>query len=241
MKLTAGNFDQEIKRASRHFSDVQKKQIPQATAWALTGVAKKVKEAERDEMQKVFDKPTRWTLNSIFFKGATKRRLEARVWLKDRGSAGKGNAAADYLLPHIIGGQRQQKRFEGRMRHRGHIDAGEYLIPGKGTRLNQAGNMSQGRVVKMMSALGAHTEVGFTANSRDKQKQDHFVGKINGQWGVWQRVGRKGRKLKPIMILVQSARYRGRFKWYDVARRVYSAEFMGEFNRSFERAMKTAK
>jgi hypothetical protein len=63
--------------------DAQQRQMPFAVALALTRTAQDVKRAEQAEMRGVFDRPTPFTLNSLFTKPATKQSLEARVWVKD--------------------------------------------------------------------------------------------------------------------------------------------------------------
>src|ERR1035441_633525 len=75
------------------------RQLPFATAKALTRTAQLIKAAEVDEMRRVFDRPTPWTLNSVFITPATKDNLIARVWLKQ--DAAKGTPAAKYLLSEI--------------------------------------------------------------------------------------------------------------------------------------------
>ncbi|UXZ68671.1 hypothetical protein NUJ30_08330 [Burkholderia contaminans] len=73
-----------------------REQIPFATAQAINGVAKKVREAERLNMQKVFDGPTPFTMNAVGVKLANKRTLEAVVYVKDK--------TAEYLEPYEVGG-----------------------------------------------------------------------------------------------------------------------------------------
>jgi hypothetical protein len=61
------------------------RQIPFVIASSLTKTAVKVKPEIRKEMERVFDRPTRYTLNSIFVQQAKKQdeNPTARVWLKD--------------------------------------------------------------------------------------------------------------------------------------------------------------
>jgi hypothetical protein len=88
-----------------------REQIAIATAKALTFTAERVRDAERREIQQVFDRPTPFTMSSLFMSGATPARLEARVWFKDIGGYGGsrknvGTAAAHYLVPQVYGGGR---------------------------------------------------------------------------------------------------------------------------------------
>ena len=72
-----------IAEVTRRFRDLHQEQIPLAVAKALTFTAERVRDAEKREMQRVFDRPTPFTLNSLYLRGATPARLESRVWFKD--------------------------------------------------------------------------------------------------------------------------------------------------------------
>jgi len=82
-----------------------KRQIPFATAIAITQITKQVKEDEEKEIVRVFDRPTRFTRNSIFMQRATKMDLTAQVWLKDLASP----RFQHYLEPQIDGGSRPRR------------------------------------------------------------------------------------------------------------------------------------
>ena len=85
-----------LKPALKRLSDLEKKQVPFATAQALTAVAKLAQGAVRAELPSVFDRPTPFTINSIAVTPARKTNLTAVVFAKD--------IAAQYLLPYEDGG-----------------------------------------------------------------------------------------------------------------------------------------
>ncbi|KVZ18621.1 hypothetical protein WT88_29510 [Burkholderia stagnalis] len=85
-----------VRDVTRSLDRFIREQIPFATAQAINGVAKKVREAERLNMQKVFDGPTPFTMNAVGVKLANKRTLEAVVYVKDK--------TAEYLEPYEVGG-----------------------------------------------------------------------------------------------------------------------------------------
>src|SRR2546425_1644501 len=78
--------------------------IPYATAQAINETAKAVVADEYHEMVDVFDRPTPYTLNSLYRLTATKDNLRAIVALKDNPSG--GTPADKYLNPQIHGGSR---------------------------------------------------------------------------------------------------------------------------------------
>lgn len=86
-----------IKQISKQLSGLAYKEVPFATARALTELAQEVQQAERTAMESVFDKPKPFTLNSVRVFGATKDSLTAGVFVKDR--------AASYLSPFEDGGE----------------------------------------------------------------------------------------------------------------------------------------
>src|SRR5262245_39031822 len=106
-----------IKQLTQGLTQVQREQVPFATALALTRTAQVMQAAQITEMQRVFDRPTPFTLNALFVSPATKRRLEASVYFKD--FAPKGTPAGKYLRPQIMGGGRNLKRMERLLQGKG--------------------------------------------------------------------------------------------------------------------------
>ena len=136
--------------------DTIQRQIPFVIASALTKTAVRVKPEIQKEMTKVFDRPTRYTLNSVFVTPAKKKdeNPTARVWLKDdTATYNRGGNAAEYLWPQIAGGStRALKRFEIRLKNHGLLPPGMFVRPGTGAKLDNHGNVNTGQ----MSAILAH-------------------------------------------------------------------------------------
>lgn len=128
------------------------KKATRAAEVAPNKTGKAVKEEIVAEMKRVFDKPTRYTLNSLQFHPA-KGTLEAKVGFKE-----PDRMLQHYLVPQVDGGPRKLKGFE-----RG-IAVGR-TIPGKFARMTPEGNVSTGQIRQIMSVLGkAETSAGFSAN-----------------------------------------------------------------------------
>lgn len=154
-----------LDKVSRQLDDLARRQLPFATARALTRTALEVRDAEKREMGRVFDRPTRWTMNSLYVKPATKQSLSARVWLKD--SAHKGTPADKYLAPEITGGSRAVKRFERAFQAAGIMPKGTVAVPGPGARLDASGNVARGQIVQLLAYFKAFSEQGYKANMDD--------------------------------------------------------------------------
>ena len=220
-----------------------------ATAFALTKTAQAAQGALKAEMLRVFDKPVRYTLNSIAIKPATKSNLVARVFLKDEGS---GTPAGKYLIPQIYGARRRSKRFERalfnapglRARAAEFGYASPQLMTAVGTGVaNANGNITGARIVRVLSSLRAFNETGFAANEtgnsrqKNKRRSSYFVGypRRSGDpknssrspagrpLGIWERVGRN--KLRPVLIFIKPPTYTRRLDYFGVIQRTRAQVF----------------
>jgi hypothetical protein len=251
------SLDIDTKPVERRMTQDARRQLPFAMALTLTTLAKQAQAAEKEEMKRVFDRPTRWTLNAVRIQPATKRSLQSRVFLVE--DASKGTAAADYLAPQILGGRREQKRYERRLSRAGVLPRGWVTVPGEAVPRNKYGNVSQGRIVQMLSAARAFGESGYDANptgsARSRRAQGRsgadrmFVSRGRGMWfgrrqtlpaGIWQRMGRGGRRVRPLLLFVRAASYSPRFDFQGVASKVVRGNFEEVFVSSLRRAMGNA-
>jgi hypothetical protein len=220
----------------------EKSQLPFATAKALTLTGQKVKAGITSAIQRSFDRPTPYTLNSVYLKPATKTNLVAEVELKNWAS--KGAPPSIYIAPQVFGGQRQAKNSEKIMRRAGVLPGGMFWVPGSGATMDRFGNMSRGQIVQIVSALKAFPETGYLANrsSRmgartNKNSGNIFVGKPAGGYlplGVYMRT-KSG--LKPLMIFVNTPHYSKLLPFYETAREVYGANFQSIFNQALRDAL----
>lgn len=194
---------------------------------ALTRTALDVRTAEYEEMGSVFDRPTRYTLNSVFVRPATLARPEAIVNVKDEAG---GIAPAQYLSAEIDGGHRAIKRFEKRLQLDGAMPRGWFVVPGQFARLDEFGNISRGQITQILSQLTRTKVSGYTADitvrSRKgaiKRAGGEFIALPNGRGkllpGIYQvRATAFGRTSpKPIVIFVAKAQYRRRLDFFGVA------------------------
>ncbi|MEM8237832.1 hypothetical protein ABMZ81_14810 [Morganella morganii] len=104
-----------------------RKQIPFATAQAMTAVVRKIEDAQKVAMQRNLDNPTPFTVKSVKSRGARKSDLKAKVFVM--------NTAAAYLEPFETGGV--------------HKLNGSALLNPKDIKLNKYGNLPRNK----MSAL----------------------------------------------------------------------------------------
>lgn len=101
-----------------------RKQIPFATAQAMTSVVRKIEGAQKVAMQRNLDNPTPFTVKSVKSRGARKSDLKAKVFVM--------NIAAAYLEPFEIGGV--------------HKLNGSALLNPKDIKLNKYGNLPRNKL-----------------------------------------------------------------------------------------------
>lgn len=251
-----------LKELQAKMSDLEKKQIPFATAKALTKTAQDVQAEEVKVMHSSLDRPTPYTLKSLYVKPATKTDLSAMVYFKDKSSAGKGNPAANWMHPQTMGGKRNIKRFESALQRIGVLPRGMYIAPGSACPLDAYGNIPPSFIVQMLSYMRAFGEQGYKANITDKRKAalakgskrkqgyEYFVSYGKGTWsgrqhlppGIWKRVRfAQGSAIKPIMMFVKDPSYSKRFPFYETAQKVINNKLKDNFNEAMREAIATAK
>ena len=234
----------DVMRALTH---LREEDAPIVTAYALTKTAQDIKAAERRSMEDVFDRPTRFTLNALYMKPATKRDLVSEVYFKE----GFGSIPAwRYLGPQVEGGPRRHKAHELRLIRAGLMEQGEFAVPGKGVKLDAYGNISGGTIERILSQVGAAEQMaGYKANETAKSRKRkakknigrYFVlrpgaaGRMNRDVrpGIYYRAGL--REMVPVIVFVRAPKYQKRFPFYAVASATFDAQLVVRAREGWER------
>ncbi len=246
------------------------KQVKFGSAVALTRVANDARMALKSNMQIVFDRPTRYALNSIGTAPAQKNRsarMYSRVFLKD--ASGKGIPAWKFLGAEISGGARRMKRFEIALQRIDAMPAGMMAVPGQRAPLDGYGNIKRGELLRILSYLGAQGEQGYKANRTQKSKDrlkrgtkkrqgvSYFVAYPGFRLGArsWQ-TGRKnhlfpgvykrthfarGSSIEPIILFVKRPTYERRFEYFKIIDATVSKMFERRFRTAVRAAIRNAK
>ncbi|HGJ5854967.1 hypothetical protein [Arsenophonus nasoniae] len=106
-----------------------RRQIPFATAQAMTRVMRKIEQAQKVALQRQLENPTPFTLKSVGSKGARKDDLRAKVFVRD--------IAASYLEPFEVGGVHK-------------LNSAALLNP-KNVKLNKYGNLPRNKLSQLKS------------------------------------------------------------------------------------------
>jgi hypothetical protein len=196
------------------------RQIPFATARALTKTANDVQAAEQREMQLVFSQPTSFTVRQgVGITPATKASRQSVVFLKRK--------QAIYLQAQIEGGTRRRRPFEAQFakEQQGNIAT---AVPGRGAVLNAQGNLSKATIAK----LGRE--------ARTKKRGGVFYATLRD--GVSAIFKRKGRNITPVLVFTsERATYRRRFDFFGVARKTVAANWQRNFDSALRSAIATAR
>ena len=235
----------EIRANLRQFSD---RRFAATIATALTRTAAAMRQEMRSEvMPRVFERPTPYTLNSLFVQPATAQRLRALVEFKDEAAVSQqGTPATKYLLPHVTGTSNPRwTRLEEALSYVGGLKRGWHAVPGAGARLDAFGNISRGQIIQILSQLRVQLVGGLTRNmSFDARKAARAQKAAGGRFfavpvdnkrglqpGVYQREF-VGRNVTPVIVYVDGVRYRKRFDFYGELQRRAQPRLLVEVERS---------
>lgn len=136
-------IDAPVPEMTKHLDTLQRKQIPFATALALTRTAQDAREAVREVMPKRFTIRKPYVVRGVAIQKATKKRLRAIVFHRDK-----------YMADQEYGGQRYpQRRF--------------HVIP-LGIRKHKKQNISKAKLPSRVKLKPTVSLVDSIKNKRDK-------------------------------------------------------------------------
>lgn len=230
-----------VERLRRRLDDMQRRQIPFATARALTLTAKAVEARVQRDMAEAFVSPSPYVKRATFATSATKTNLTAIVGLKDAKPAG-GTAPAVLLKEHFTGGLRGNKPFEKAIAALGVIPRGFRAVPGAGVKLDAYGNPSRKEIGEMLGVLRTRIQV-FKKRGKRMDLVGYFVIPVGARShlepGIYKRVARG--VIKPMFLFVPRAAYRKVIDLARSAREVVARDFNRNFASAFAEAMRTAR
>jgi len=241
-------------------------QASRALEIAIDKTAMEIKDAVRQAIPQVFDRPTPYTLNSLRVEKTRNHNMKAAVWFIE-----PKRMADHYLIPQVEGGTRKLKGFERAL-------GANSFIPSKHAKLDRYGNLPYGVIVQMLSVLGrAEYVAGYQANitarskKRNSKPRDYVAlpmgaGKLPPgiyqrvqtgvgfgaktkktlQFGEFQKGRSKGRfssvirarGLRPVVIHGRKTpTYRKRLPFYEIGQKVVDARLVSTFRAELSRRM----
>ncbi len=245
------NIRKTVDTLTPALSALQRRQLPFATAQALTQTAKGVRKDLTDALSQAFDKPTRYTLGAIAYLSASKTRLTSAVLIKD--DSAKGTPPLKFLAAEVAGGERRAKRFERALQARGLLPAGWIAVPGRDTKLDASGNVSGALIVSILSDLRAFAEVGYVANrvtkrearlsggARKVRRAGKYFVVMPGKRGTPGIYRKSGRGVELVFIYARHATYQPRYDFFKLAEAAALKRFPAEFNKALANALASAR
>jgi hypothetical protein len=221
--------------------DIGGRQVPFATAVAITKTARSVERKLQDDMAGAFKSASPFVKRSTFSTSATKATLSATVGLKDQKPAG-GTAPAVLLKEHFTGGVRGNKPFEKAIMSLGGMPQGYRAVPGGGMKLDAYGNPNRKEIGEMLGSLRTRMQV-YKGRGKKMALVGYFVVPVGAQSnlhpGIYKRVARGA--LLTMFIFVRQASYHKVLDFARSAQQVVSSEFPQHFDAAFTQALRTAR
>lgn len=200
-----------------------KKQIPFATAQALTTVARQISAAEKTAFQRNLENPTPFTVNAVGSVGARRDNLTAKVFVRD--------IAASYLEPFEFGGV--------------HKLNGQALLNPKDIKLNKYGNLSRNKLSQLKAKSnvfigdvdginGVWQRVKAKKGRKGKKRQKRSA---NGT----RREREKNPMPKLLIRFGDALPVKPTLGYMDRAEKMAAAQMPGAISKAIDEALKTAK
>ncbi len=234
------------KALTEGFTDLEKRQLPFATALALTRTVQFAQAGIQKALPALLHQPTAFTVNSVRIITAKKADNPPRALVYLQDEAPKGTAPVRYLFPEVEGGERNETRFERALRFAGKLPAGMSVVPGVGAPKDAHGNVRNGFHSSVLSMLQASTDPYQNQTEHSAKRKDAaykgklFIGRPGGgtlPLGIYQRLG-----VRPLWIFVSGRpAYRKRLPFYQLVQGIFNAKYPEFFKVAFEEAIRTAK
>jgi hypothetical protein len=228
------------------------RQLPFATARALTVTAHQVHRAIIDKMQSgIAGGATPYTLRAFAVTAATKQTLTATVGLKTPAQT-QGTPYQQSISHLFNAGTRRFKRLEGWLSANNILPDGLQLVPGPGLRVDSRGNARQADLKEMIGILSA-----FRRNLKSFRKgRGNKVNEVgffvvrpgdpaarNLHPGIYRRIDPQGAAslIACWFHFVKPTAYRQQFNLDKIAATVVNTNWYGNFSDSLAKSLSTAK
>jgi hypothetical protein len=236
-----------FKEALQGLGELQKK-MPSIAARTLTTLAYDAKKEVEGWLPRVLDRPTPYTMRSLFVFQAEKNDLRAAVAF--RSEFGKmprtmmdSIEASRSMRVQVFGGARRHKASERTLLSNGITTTSRsYLVPAKGAQRDAYGNVPGSFMNKVLfqgvkrgsASQGYHRPLNNRGQHEAKRKGQYFVMRRDGvARGIYQNMGKKAPPL-PVFLFAEKAQYKKRVSFYAIAQAVINRNWQKRFNESYD-------
>jgi len=236
-----------LKEALQDLGELRKK-MPSIAARTTTTLAYDAKKEVEGWLPRVLDRPTPYTMKSLFVFPAEKNDLRAAVAFRNEFGRMPRTmmdtvSASRSMRAQIFGGARQHKASERTLLSNGITSTGRsYLIPAKGAQRDAYGNVPGSFMNKVLyqgvkrgsASQGYHRPLNNRSQQQANRKGQYFVMRRNGEaLGIYQNMGKKQPPM-PVFLLAQKAQYKKRVPFYAIAQAVIDRNWRKRFNESYD-------
>jgi hypothetical protein len=209
-------------------------QTPFATSLAMNRSAKYAQAGLKAAMQREFDRPTPYVLNSLYTKNSTKKDLNLVIGHKPGG--GSGTPSSRIVKAEIEGGARSYKSAEKALGH--------YVMPSKYAPLDRYGNVSGSTMRSIISAVtqGPRPQKVVRGQARAPSTKRKYFVVYEGEGkapGVYMR-GTNGGFI-PVLFFSRAPVYKARYDLEGVVWRIFTSEYSRQFPIAMDEALRTAR
>lgn len=209
-----------LKDLSRQLKQLQK-QIPFATAQAMTSVVRDIAAAQKVALGRKLESPTPFTVNSVGSAGARKNNLRAKVFVRD--------VAAEYLEPFEFGGE--------------HKLNSQALLNPKNIKLNKYGNIPRNKLSQLKAKPNVFvSEVnGVDAVWQRRKPKKAQKKRARRSANGTRRPKRKQRAPKLLVRFGDALPVTPTLDYMNRSRSIAAGLMPGALSRAIEEAIRTAK
>lgn len=223
---------------------LRRHQIPFAMTLTLNRLAWKTVGEEQEEIKRVFDRPTRFTVQALHQPKAgkaTKQNDEAFVWFKSLGK--RGDAIENTLRPNIEGGARNVKSTEHRLRQAGVISNNEWIVAARGGKLDKYGNVRPSVYKNLLAFYRTFTEGGYNVGAGRQGVRYEIVPEGRGRviYEVSRTPKGKSRYRPRFFLTTREPKYKKRFDFYGIADKAHAKHGPAIADKSMLQALRTAR
>lgn len=210
--------------------------MKRAITFALDDTAQKMKEAQIEEMKKVFDNPRPYTLNALFVvKARGDNSLKAGIAFREFGVG--GTPAYKYLMPNIVGGPRRQKRHERALAATGVLSGGSMTAQGRNYPKDQYGDITGGAYTRMLAELESLPGTPGGRKSAQKKRKDeskrYFLFTPKGASLPSGIAERRGGEVVVMLRFIAPPNYKPIYNFYGLSERIARLEFPLQLERQW--------
>jgi hypothetical protein len=211
------NIRANVAAFERDFSAFMRKQVPFATAQALTAVARKVQAAEQKAIEETFDNPNPFTRNAVGIKPARKNNLTATVFVKD--------IQAGYLAPSVFNEPQS-------------LGKGKKIRTPVDIALNASHDIPKGKIKALMARPDVFMGVVHGVNGLWQRVSPPKQGKRHGRGAAPLR---PGQKLRLLVAFTRPVHVKTKLRYFEKVNEVVAQSFNAEMEAAFKKALATAK